>query len=77
MDELQDVDEEQRLAAHAQRIIKSGLLGKSRRMIRLFEFLLERSLTATATKEIEIARVVFGRTSDADLAVDALSLIHI
>ena len=77
MDELQDVDEEQRLAAHAQRIIKSGLLGKSRRMIRLFEFLLERSLTATATKEIEIARVVFGRTSDADLAVDATVRVHV
>lgn len=77
MDELQDVGEEQRLAAHAQRIIKSGLLGKSRRMIRLFEFLLERSLTATATKEIEIARVVFGRTSDADLAVDATVRVHV
>lgn len=77
MDELQDVGEEHRLAAHAQRIFNSGLLGKSRRMIRLFEFLLERSLTATATKEIEIARVVFGRASDADLAVDATVRVHI
>lgn len=77
MDELQDGGEEQRLVAHAQRILESGLLGKSRRMIRLFEFLLERSLTATATKEIEIARVVFGRTSDADLAVDATVRVHV
>ncbi len=77
MDELQAGSEENRLAAHADRILKSGVLGKSRRMIRLFEFLLERSLTATSTKEIEIAQVVFGRSTDADLAVDATVRVHV
>ncbi|OLU24049.1 hypothetical protein [Pseudomonas sp. PA27(2017)] len=77
MAELQEVCEASRLTAHGQRILLSGVLGKSRRMIRLFEFLLERSMTASTTKEIEIAQVVFGRSTDADLAVDATVRVHI
>ncbi|WQG57716.1 hypothetical protein RHM66_22720 [Pseudomonas sp. RTB3] len=77
MDKLQDVEEENRLAAHAQRVLKSGALGKSRQIIRLFEFLLERSLMATPTKEVEIALVVFGRPTNVDLAADATVRVHI
>jgi hypothetical protein len=77
MDKSQEVDEENRLAVHAQRVLESGALGKSRQVIRLFEFLLERSLTATATKEIEIALAVFGRPTNVDLAADATVRVHI
>jgi len=77
MDKPQEIDEEHRLAAHAQRILKSGALGKSRQVIRLFEFLLERALTATATKEVEIALAVFGRSTSVDLAADATVRVHI
>ncbi|UFH48543.1 helix-turn-helix domain-containing protein [Pseudomonas sp. KNUC1026] len=77
MDESQEVDEQHRIAAHAQRLLASGALGKSRQTIRLFEFLLERSLVAAATKEIEIAQVVFGRSTDSDLSADATVRVHI
>lgn len=77
MDKSQEVEEDNRLAAHAQRILKSGALGKSRQIIRLFEFLLERSMTATPTKEVEIALVVFGRPTNVDLAADATVRVHI
>ena len=77
MDKSQEADEANRLTAHAQRVLKSGALGKSQQIIRLFEFLLERSLTATATKEIEIALVVFGRPTSVDLAADATVRVHI
>lgn len=77
MDKSQEVDEVTRLTAHAHRVLQSGALGKSQQIIRLFEFLLERSLTATATKEIEIALVVFGRPASVDLAADATVRVHI
>ena len=77
MDKPQEVDEHNRLAVHARRVLESGALGKSRQIIRLFEFLLERSLTATATKELEIALVVFGRPTNVDLAADATVRVHI
>ena len=77
MDKSQEVDQVDRLTAHAHRLLKSGALGKSQQIIRLFEFLLERSLTATATKEIEIALVVFGRPASVDLAADATVRVHI
>ncbi|WEX14886.1 hypothetical protein P2T68_30505 [Pseudomonas sp. G11] len=77
MDKSQEVDEVTRLTAHAHRVLQSGALGKSQQIIRLFEFLFERSLTATATKEIEIALVVFGRPASVDLAADATVRVHI
>ena len=77
MEKSQEVDQDNRLAVHGQRVLTSGVLGKSRQIIRLFEFLLERSLTATATKEIEIALVVFGRPAQVDLAADATVRVHI
>ncbi|WP_049870575.1 helix-turn-helix domain-containing protein [Pseudomonas cremoricolorata] len=77
MDTTQRLQEPAQLAAYGEKIVNSGVLGKSRRMIRLFEFLLERSISGTATKEIEIAQVVFGRTTDVDLTADATVRVHI
>ncbi|BFO54917.1 helix-turn-helix domain-containing protein [Acidovorax sacchari] len=77
MDAPHRAGEEGSLASHGQRILQSGVLGKSPQIIRLFEFLLERSLTATAPKEIEIAQVVFGRSNDMDLAADATVRVHV
>lgn len=77
MDKQQEIDQPARLAAHGQRVLQSGVLGKSRRMIRLFEFLLDHSVSGVATKEIEIAQVVFGRTTEVDLTADATVRVHI
>lgn len=67
----------QRLVAHAERVRKSGALGKSPQINRLFELLLERSLADVAPKEIEIAQTVFGKATDADLAADATVRVHV
>ncbi len=67
----------QRLVAHGERIRRSGALGKSPQINRLFELLLERSLANVAPKEIEIAQMVFGRATDADLAADATVRVHV
>ncbi len=69
----EDTDEASRLAVHGERIRKSGVLGKSQPLIRLFDLLLERSLADIAPKEIEIeiAQIVFGKAADLDLGSDA------
>ena len=67
----------QRLAAHGERVRKSGSLGKSPQINRLFELLLERSLADVAPKEIEIAQTVFGKATNADLAADATVRVHV
>ncbi|WCE09056.1 helix-turn-helix domain-containing protein [Pseudomonas sp. JBR1] len=77
MDKQPEIDQPARLAAHGQRVLQSGVLGKSRRMIRLFEFLLAQAVSGVATKEIEIAQVVFGRTTEVDLTADATVRVHI
>lgn len=67
-----------RLAVQGERIRKSEALGKSPHINRLFDLLLERSIAGgTPPKEIEIARVVFGKSSDVDLAADATVRVHI
>lgn len=71
-------EDRKRLAAHGERIRKSDALGKSPYINRLFDLLLERSLSDdVAPKEIEIARIVFGKSSDVDLAADATVRVHI
>lgn len=77
MDKQPEIDQPARLAVHGQRVLQSGVLGKSRRMIRLFEFLLAQAVSGVATKEIEIAQVVFGRTTEVDLTADATVRVHI
>jgi hypothetical protein len=66
-----------RLAAHGERIRKSGCLGKSQPINRLFELLLERSLAGVAPKEVEIAQTVFGRSTDVDLASDTTVRVNV
>lgn len=70
-------EDTRRLAAHGERIRKSGALGKSSQLNRLFELLLERSLADAAPKEIEIAQTVFGKSTDVDLAADATVRVHV
>lgn len=65
------------LAAEAARVRHSGALGRSEPLIRLFDFLLERSLAGRAPKEIEIAQEVFDKTTDFDMMMDASVRVYI
>jgi hypothetical protein len=67
----------ERLVAEAARVRASGDLGKSGSLIRLFDFLLERSLADRVPKEIEIAQEVFGKTTDFDGMVDASVRVYV
>lgn len=73
----QDADYRERLAAEAARVRESGSLGRSEPLIRLFDFLLERSLAGRAPKEIEVAQEVFDKTSDFDVMLDASVRVYI
>lgn len=70
-------DYRERLAAEAARVRESGDLGRSEPLIRLFDFLLERSLAGRAPKEIEIAQEVFDKTTDFDVMLDASVRVYI
>jgi hypothetical protein len=65
------------LHAHAERIRGSGVLGRSRLIRRLFEFLIECSLTDRAPKEIEVAIDVFGKDARFDVSQDAMVRVYI
>src|SRR5690348_1395638 len=65
------------LHAHAERIRSSGVLGRSRLMRRLFDFLVECSLTDRAPKEIEVAIDVFDKDADFDVSQDAMVRVYI
>lgn len=67
----------ERLAAEAASIRDSGSLGRSEPLIRLFDFLLERSLAGRIPKEIEIAQEVFNKTTDFDMMLDASVRVYI
>ncbi|MBM0108264.1 hypothetical protein JM946_26335 [Steroidobacter sp. S1-65] len=68
------VDELQR---QAELFRASGLLGKPGAMSRLFEFLLARSLSGEAPKEIEIALQVFGKSASFDVAQDSVVRVYV
>ena len=70
-------DYRERLAGEASRVRASGSLGRSEPLIRLFDFLLERSLAGHATSEIEIAQEVFNKTSNFDVMLDASVRVYI
>jgi hypothetical protein len=65
------------LRAHADRIRESGVLGRSPLMQRLFDFLLDRSITGKAPKEIEVAVDAFGKGADFDVSQDAMVRVYI
>jgi hypothetical protein len=68
------VEELQRLA---EQFRASGLLGKPGALSRLFDFLLARSLSGEAPKEIEIALQVFGKDATFDVAQDAVVRVYV
>ncbi|MGH8219684.1 MAG: hypothetical protein ACREUT_14145 [Steroidobacteraceae bacterium] len=65
------------LHAQAERIRSSGVLGRSRLMRRLFDFLADCSLTDRAPKEIEVAIDVFGKDAGFDVTQDAVVRVYI
>ncbi len=65
------------LHAHAERIRASGVLGRSRLIRRLFEFLVDCSLTGRAPKEIEVGIDVFGKDAQFDVSQDAMVRVYI
>ena len=67
-------DELQRQAAQFR---ASGLLGKPGALSRLFDFLLSRSLSGEAPKEIEIALQVFGKGANFDVAQDSVVRVYV
>jgi len=71
-----ETDELERLSSAAERIKASGGLGRSRMLLRLFDYLLERTLRGESPKEVEVASDVFGK-SEADLLVDASVRVYV
>ncbi|MEP7246448.1 MAG: hypothetical protein ABI885_22600 [Gammaproteobacteria bacterium] len=65
------------LQAHAERIRASGVLGRSPLMQRLFDLLLDRTLSGKAPKEIEVAMDAFGKGADFDVSQDAMVRVYI
>lgn len=72
-----DTDYLARLAAAAARVRESGGLGRSEPLVRLFDFLLARSIEGRVPKEIEIAQEVFDKTTDFDMMLDASVRVYI
>jgi hypothetical protein len=72
-----ETDYKERFSAEAARVRASGDLGRSEPLIRLFDFLLERSLAGRAPKEIEVAQEVFGKTTDFDMMLDASVRVYV
>lgn len=67
----------ERLAAEATRVRESGDLGRSEPLIRLFDYLLARSLEGQTPREIEIAQEVFAKREDFDVMLDASVRVYI
>lgn len=65
------------LRQRAEQVRASGLLGKPGTLSRLFDFLLERSLTGEVPKEIEIALEVFGKSTAFDVAQDSVVRVYV
>jgi hypothetical protein len=60
----------------AARIVASGVLGRSRSYRRLFDYLIENTLSGRAPKEIEIAVEVFSRDKSFDPAQDSMVRVY-
>ena len=74
---VRETDYKDRFAAEAARVRETGDLGRSELLIRLFDFLLERSLAGRVPKEIEVAQEVFNKTTDFDMMLDASVRVYI
>lgn len=65
------------LSRQAEQLRASGLLGKPGALSRLFDFLLERSLSGDVPKELEIAIHVFGKNPGFDVSQDAVVRVYV
>jgi hypothetical protein len=68
--------ETQLLQEQAQKIERSGALGRSRSYSRLLSFLVDCSLHGRTPKELEIAMEVFGKGSDFDPSQDSMVRVY-
>ena len=64
------------LREHADRIVRSGALGRSRSYARLLEFLVACSSEGRTPKELEIAMEVFGKGPDFDPSQDSMVRVY-
>jgi hypothetical protein len=64
------------LRAEAERLKQEGALGRSTTLLRLFDYLLERTLTGRSPKEVEVAMDVFGRPADFEPGRDAVARVY-
>ena len=69
-DDVKDGLDQERLTDAAERVRSLSGLGRSDRLDKLFDYILQRTLLGEAPKEIEIAADVFGKTG-ADVIIDA------
>jgi hypothetical protein len=67
----------ERLRSEATRLREAGVFGRSVPLTRLFDFLLDRSLSGQSPKEIEIAQEVFDKSVDFDMGTDASVRVYI
>jgi len=65
------------LAAHVDRIRASEILGRSTRLLRLFDFLVECAAAGRVPKEADIAIDVFQRTATFDASQDAVVRVYV
>jgi hypothetical protein len=70
------LDPEQ-LAARADRIRASGVLGRSGQLSRLFDYLVECSVLGKSPKEIDIAVEALGRGDEFDVTQDAVVRVYV
>jgi hypothetical protein len=67
----------EQLAARADRIRASGLLGRSGQLSRLFDYLVECSVLGKSPKEIDIAVEALGRGAEFDVTQDAVVRVYV
>lgn len=67
----------EQLQQQADQFRASGMLGKPGALSRLFDYLLTRSLTGEAPKEIEIALQVFAKSSAFDVSQDSVVRVYV
>jgi len=65
------------LAGEAERVRLSGALGRSGRLIRLFDFLVEEAIAGRIPKEAELAHHLFGDSSQFDRLIDASVRVYV
>ncbi len=70
------MDETQIIQEQADKVVASGVLGRSRSYARLFEYLTRNSIEGRHVKELEIASEVFSKRSDFDPSQDSMVRVY-